>query len=209
MELEDLERVPLFPLPNVVLLPAGVIPLHVFEARYCNLVEEALESNQILALPQLAPGWEPHYHSEPPIYPVFGLGRIIKHEQVDGDRFNILVEGLARVRLLEESLTHGGYRKAVVSLLEDQLGSDQDTDKAIRGVKLVLGQLVTLHPNLRQLSTLLDIQIDPITLADTLAHALMSEPEARQAYIECNSTLSRIQLTQSVVERLLVEIMSE
>jgi len=209
MDIEDLERVPLFPLPNVVLLPAGVIPLHVFEARYCNLVEEILESNHILALPQLAPGWEPHYHGEPPIYPVFGLGRVLKHEKIDGDRFNILVEGLARVRLLEEELTLGGFRTAVVSLLEDQLGPETDMDQAVRKVKLTLGQLVTLHPNLRQLSTLLEIKIDAITLSDTLAHALMSEPKDRQEYIECDNALARILLTHRVLERLLVEIMSE
>jgi Lon protease-like protein len=209
MESQDLSAIPLFPLPNVVLMPAGVLPLHVFEARYCKLVEDVLAGNHMLAIPQLAPGWEPFYHGEPQVHTVFGLGRILEHEVLDGDRYNILVEGIARVQLLEETLTFDGYRSAVVSLLVDEMGDAPSTEKAIRKVKLALGQLVSLHPQVRQLSTLLDIRIAPLALADTVVHALMINPQDRQSYIECDKALERIHRAQATVERVLTEIMSQ
>jgi len=209
MDSQDLNAVPLFPLPSVVLLPAGVLPLHVFEARYCKLVEDALAGNQLIGIPQLAPGWEPLYHAEPPIHTVFGLGRILNHEVLDGDRYNILVEGLARVRLVEEHLTYDGYRQAKVELLNNKNGENVEIDRATRKVKLALGQLVGLHPKMRTLSPLLEIRIEPLALADTLVHALMVEPDDRQAYIECDDVIERIHLAQRTVESVLTEIMSQ
>ena len=209
MQPEDLGAVPLFPLPNVVLLPAGVIPLHVFESRYCSLVEHALGSNQLLALPQLAPGWEAEYHAEPAIHQIFGLGRIVEHERLDGDRFNILVEGLARVRLLTESLHTEGFREARVTLVKDLEGDAERLEKATIQTKIALAQLISLAPQMRQLGALLDLKIDPGSFTDTLAHALMGEPKERQHYIETDRVSDRMVLTQQTLENVLVEIMTQ
>ena len=208
MQSEHLGAVPLFPLPNVVLLPAGVIPLHVFESRYCALVEEVLRSNQLIGLPQLAPGWEPQYHAEPTIYPVFGLGRIVEHESLDDGRYNILVEGIGRVRLLKESLHPQGFRQAEVSLIEDETGDPIQLEKAHKQSKITLGQLISLSPKMRQLGALLELNLDAADFADTLAHALMSQPADRQNYIETSRLSDRMRLTQQTLETVLTEIMS-
>ena len=208
MQPQDLGAIPLFPLPNVVLLPAGVIPLHVFESRYCALVEEVLAGNQLLGLPQLAPGWEPHYHADPAIYPTFGLGRILEHETLGGGRFNILVEGIARVRVLQEGLHPKGFREAKVSLINDTPGDGAVLSRASRQTKLALGQLISLSPQLRELSTLMELDLDPASFCDTLAHALMTDPNDRQTYIETDAVSERMRLTQKALESVLAEFMT-
>ena len=208
MQPENLGAIPLFPLPNVVLLPAGVIPLHVFESRYCALVEEVLAGNQLLGLPQLAPGWEPKYHADPDIYPIFGLGRILQHETLEDGRFNILVEGIARVRVLEEGIHPKGFREAKVSLVSDTPGDQTALSKASQKTKLALGQLISLSPQLRELSALIELDLDAANFSDTLAHALMTDPSERQAYIETDAVSDRMRLTQRAIESVLAEFMS-
>jgi Lon protease-like protein len=86
--------VPLFPLPNVLLYPGAVLPLHVFEPRYVELVEDmnAAGLDQI-ALALLQPGWKDLYFEEPPFYEIGGLGRLISTQPAQDGRYNILLEG--------------------------------------------------------------------------------------------------------------------
>src|SRR5579864_282631 len=63
----DLSAVPLFPLPNVVLFPRAVLPLHVFEERYKEMTADALRGNRQIAMALLGAGWETNYHGKPPI----------------------------------------------------------------------------------------------------------------------------------------------
>ena len=66
----------LFPLPNLVLFPHVAQPLHIFEARYRQMMADALEDDRRLAMALLRPGWEEDYHLRPPIHPVVCLGRV-------------------------------------------------------------------------------------------------------------------------------------
>ena len=72
----------LFPLPNLVLFPHVVQPLHIFEPRYCEMLEEALASDGLIAMVLLEPGWERDYEGRPAIAPVACLGKILSHEQL-------------------------------------------------------------------------------------------------------------------------------
>ena len=66
----------LFPLPNLVLFPSVIQPLHIFEPRYRQLMEDALKDDRLIGMALLRPGYEEDYHNNPPIYPVICLGRI-------------------------------------------------------------------------------------------------------------------------------------
>jgi Lon protease-like protein len=59
----------LFPLPNVVLYPHVMQPLHIFEERYREMLEDALAGDKLIAMAMLEPGWEADYDSRPPISP--------------------------------------------------------------------------------------------------------------------------------------------
>src|SRR3954465_8007381 len=85
----------LFPLPNLVLFPSVVQPLHVFEPRYRQLMVDALAEDRLIAMALLQPGWEDDYHKRPPIYPGVCIGRIFKEEKLEDGRFNLLLQGAA------------------------------------------------------------------------------------------------------------------
>lgn len=111
-------RLPLFPLPDVVLFPHALLPLHVFESRYRTMTAEALEGERLIGMALLRPGWEPHYQGNPPIHDVVGIGRIVDGTRLADGRYNLLLLGVARARVLEE-VRQEPYRMARAELLRD------------------------------------------------------------------------------------------
>ena len=99
-----------FPLPSVVLFPGAAVPLHIFEPRYRQLLRDCLASDQVLALAQLAPGWEADYAGRPPMKPVACAGVVGWSERLDEGRYNIIIQGVVRIRILEEHEPREPYR---------------------------------------------------------------------------------------------------
>lgn len=91
--------VPVFPLPNVVLFPFGVLPLHVFELRYRTMVRDVLSSHRRIALVLIEPGWEREYRGTPPFRPLGCVARIERVEWRVNDCYDLVVVGEARARL--------------------------------------------------------------------------------------------------------------
>ncbi len=121
-EREILDALPIFPLPNVVLLPGMVLPLNVFEPRYLAMVDHVLRGGMHIGVPLLR-GLEPGLGSleeDPPIEAVFGVGKLVAHHRLaDGRRF-IRLEGLGRVRVVEERpVTEAGFRRVTVEALPE------------------------------------------------------------------------------------------
>ena len=115
--------VPLFPLPNVVLFPDVPLPLHVFEPRYRALVTDALGSHRTIGMTLLKPGYRSDYHGRPPVYPLGCVGTIVDDERFEDGRFNIVLHGRERFRIVEE---HEGapYRRALVETLAEASGDE-------------------------------------------------------------------------------------
>jgi Lon protease-like protein len=112
-------RVRLFPLPNLVLFPHVLQPLHIFEARYKEMLEEAIEDDWLIALALLAPGWEADYEGRPALMPVACLGRVATYHRMDDGRYNLLLVGLKRVGIVRELPTTKSFRQAEVEIFED------------------------------------------------------------------------------------------
>src|SRR5437588_12933760 len=87
----------LFPLPNLVLFPALVQGLHIFEPRYRQMTADALDGDRLIVLALLRPGWEADYAGQPRIFPVACLGRIITEQRLVDGRFNLILRGLRRM----------------------------------------------------------------------------------------------------------------
>ncbi|MBX7075091.1 MAG: LON peptidase substrate-binding domain-containing protein [Pirellulales bacterium] len=113
-------KVRLFPLPNLVLFPHVLQPLHVFEPRYRELMTDALADDRLIALAVLAPGWQADYEGRPPVHPVGCLGRVMTSAKLDDGRFNLLLAGVRRFRLVQEQPSDKLYREARVELIEDE-----------------------------------------------------------------------------------------
>ncbi|MGC4094983.1 MAG: LON peptidase substrate-binding domain-containing protein, partial [Polyangiaceae bacterium] len=123
----DLQAVPVFPLPHVVLLPGALLPLHVFESRYRQMTRDALAGRRLLAIARLQPGFEADYHGRPPIYPVCGVGEIVRHELRKDGCYDILVAGLVRANVSEELPPTRDYRLVRAQVLRDGPARDPRT----------------------------------------------------------------------------------
>ena len=110
----------LFPLPNLVLFPHVMQPLHIFEPRYRDLLEDALAGDRLVAMAVLVPGWEKTYEGRPALCSMACLGRITTHVCLVDGTYNVLLLGLQRVRLVREMQPVHRFREAQVELCADQ-----------------------------------------------------------------------------------------
>jgi Lon protease-like protein len=175
----------LFPLPNLVLFPAVVQPLHLFEPRYRQMMADALADDRLMALALLRPGWEEDYHNKPPLHPVVCLGKIFNEERFPDGRYNLLLHGLSRARIVEELPTDKLYRSARIELLKDT-ASPPAVEQALRQE---LGQqmctwFAAQQTALAQLRNLLESNLPLGTLCDIFAFALPIEIEFKQTLLE-------------------------
>jgi len=104
---------PLFPLPNIVFFPETRLPLHVFEPRYRQMVKDVLEGDQRFGIVLLRPGWEADYFDAPPVFDCGTLGTIEQAVPLEDGRYNIVVRGDVRFRILDE-VSRVPYRTARV-----------------------------------------------------------------------------------------------
>src|SRR5207249_2490730 len=102
----------LFPLPNLVLFPHVVQPLHVFEDRYRQMTADALAGDRLIAPVLLRPGWEDQYDARPAVHAVACLGRVVAEQLLADGRYNLLLRGLGRVRIIDELDDGKLYRTA-------------------------------------------------------------------------------------------------
>ncbi len=116
-------EVRLFPLPNLVQFPWALQPLHIFEPRYRQMTADALTGDQRITMVLLRDGWENDYLGSPPVHDVACLGRILAHQRLADGRYDLMLFGLRRVRILEELASQKLYRTARVELLDDQTPS--------------------------------------------------------------------------------------
>ena len=108
---------PIFPLTREVLFPHARLPLYIFEPRYVSLINDCLHGDQRLAIAlvrsrRAAPGASN-------LHRFLGVGRIIDHTRLPDGKYNVLVEGVERARLIEE-IPHDPYRAARLMPLGDR-----------------------------------------------------------------------------------------
>ena len=108
-----------FPLPSAVLFPASALPLHIFEERYRQMVDDALQTDQVIAIAALQPGWEAGYYERPTLESICCAGVLSWHEALEDGRFNIVLHGAVRMRVLTELPTTHLYREVRAEPLLD------------------------------------------------------------------------------------------
>jgi uncharacterized protein len=185
--LEDFSgRARLFPLPNLVLFPHVMQPLHIFEPRYRALLEDAINDDGLIAMAVLAPGWEKDYEGRPKIHPMTCLGRITTHVRLADGTYNVLLLGLQRARLINEAPPVRAYREADVALCKDQYPIALAERPLILRERLreaLLNVLPTLPEAQEQLDQLLGNDVPLGVLADVVAYMLDLEVGCKQALL--------------------------
>jgi Lon protease-like protein len=180
--------IPIFPLPNAVLFPNVFMPLHIFEARYRTMVSEALADDRIIGMVLLKPGYEADYEGRPPVFPIGCAGLITHSEPLPDGRFNIVLRGIEKFRVTDESSTKP-YRLAHVDPIPEPV---PEPDR------------VVLRRQRQRLEALLAAAIErsgseprfPPAVADedlvnALAQYLALDPLERQALLERDGVLDR------------------
>jgi Lon protease-like protein len=113
---------PLFPLPDSVLLPHAVQPLHIFEPRYRRMIEDCMKSGrkQIAMATFKGSDWKLDYEGKPPLRPAVCIGLIVHHDELSDGRHNILLHGVCRARISKIIEPNGDhpYRLARLTPLE-------------------------------------------------------------------------------------------
>ncbi len=205
--LEDvaLDRLPIFPLPGVVLFPEAVLPLHVFEPRYRELVAWALAGHRALAVPMLRPGYESDYDGRPPVFEVMGAGRIVAEERLPDGRWNLLVRGTDRVRLTHEWPPDERFRVIRAERLPTLDGDERGVETHARRLRAVVDRVGEATPRAREpLARLLTLLKTPAELADVVAAHLVADADARQRILEELDLAVRLKLVTDAVATLLL-----
>ena len=203
-----LERLKVFPLPKGVLLPGSALPLHVFEPRYRELVEEALAGDKVLAVAMLAPGWETDYEGRPAMRPIAGAGVIDQAEKLEDGRFNVLVRGVARVRFTSEHASDRPFREVVATLADERPVRDGQQVDLVRRAVLQLSE--ALQRDLAQALAVAASRVsDPGLLCDLVAAAVLDEPEDLQAILETLDVQARVRRLLGEIGAMLLAVQPE
>lgn len=161
--------VPVFPLPDLVFFPKTVIPLHIFEERYRLMTREALEGERRIALVLLRQGWESAYRGSPPVHEVACLGKIESHEELEEGKYNIVLSGVARVRLVRE-VRSIPYRLAEAELIRELVYDDEGVDVIRRQNQL--GGLFTRYTELSTKGKYRAVELVPQLGFETLVNVV-------------------------------------
>ena len=180
--------IPVFPLPNVVLFPQVFLPLHIFEPRYRDMVADALEGDRLIGMVLLRPGWERDYEGRPPVYPIGCAGLITNYERLPDGRYNIVLRGIEKFRIVEETRERT-YRVARIEGLHEPL-VDADRDE-IRAARRRLEALLVPQPQGRGTETKVPPAMADEDLVNALAQYMEFEPLEKQALLERDGLLAR------------------
>jgi uncharacterized protein len=149
------------------------------------MVEDALESHRTIGIVLLKPGYEHDYQGRPPIYSLGCSGAIVEDERFDDGRYNILLLGQSRFRVLEEQAGEP-YRLAAVEALPDPVGDDVSLDPLRDRVLAALGQLTDGSAVVQ-----LKGDVPSAVLVNGLAQGLDLPPVEKLSLLGCDTLVER------------------
>jgi len=172
---------PMFPLPDFFLFPSAVVPLHIFEERYRQMVNDLLDTAGRLVIVSIPKRLTGHGVDAPPVFPYGGLAEIIHHERFEDGRFLILLMGLCRVRI-EEVPQNKLYRAVRVELVES-IACDEDEARRLRPLlEAAISDRTMQKMELSRklpIDTLADILLQSLKLAPAQLEEVFAEQDER------------------------------
>jgi Lon protease-like protein len=193
--------IPVFPLPNVVLFPNVFLPLHIFEPRYRQMVDDALNGDRIIGMVLLRPGWQEAYEGRPAVYPIGCAGVITHAERLADGRFNIVLRGMEKFRIVSED-DDRAYRVASVEAVTEPTAESVRAE--MRGERRRLESLLVPHAESQPPESKVPSAMPDEDLVNALAQYLEFEPVEKQALLERDGTLDRC---RSLIELLEMKVL--
>ena len=213
-------RVPVFPLPRIVLFPQMVLPLHIFEPRYLELLQDCLAGDRRFAIVQPLTGEPAHAGQEslaargvgaaPPVHSIGAIGEIVAAQELPDARWNILLQGQERVELVEElTESPSAYRVFHAQQLPDYpLPEENEIDTLTRRLRDIVVQLGSGDETLTEVCDFILVGGRNLELLGHLLCAhLVAHSDERQQLLEERSLIKRSeQLCSLLTQRLLLQL---
>lgn len=189
-------RVPIFPLAGAILFPRTQLPLHIFEARYREMIRDVIDGAGRIAMIQPQQSDDSH---DTPLYEVGCVGDVVGVEELEDGRFNIVLLGTDRFRLVEEVDLGAAYRCADV---EVDIFDDSDPPA------LALMQRASVEQEARRLGDALGLavdwaavsRLDDETLVNAIAQVAPFDVGAKQALLEARTLDERTSLLVQLMQ---------
>ena len=195
--------IPLFPLPTTVFYPNTSLPLHIFELRYRDMVADALKGDGEIGMILLKSGWENDYQGTPEIMTIGCVGRIERHSQLPEGKYNILLSGLRRFRILNE-IEGKLYRQARVELLDEINDQDLIADTLSIKQRLIknMGQYLKNIPNGEEVEQSLNLEscVKLAELVDRIVYHFDLPASKMQEFLEEQDVQKRAASLHSLIE---------
>lgn len=192
--------IPIFPLATTIFYPNTYLPLHIFEPRYKQMVAETLKESGLIGMVIFKPGWEEHYFESPEIVSIGCVGKVEGAIRLEDGKYNIMLLGLNRFRIIRE-ISGKPYRRAEVEFLEEK------NDKLL---KIPLEQHHPLVARFQKYLELLPkdsnqyLDLDRCEtlghVADQIAYELGMSVDQKQTFLEEQDVLQRIHIIQSLLD---------
>lgn len=204
---EHPEILPVFPLTGALLLPGGRLPLHVFEQRYRNMVEDSLEGDRTIGIIQPCDAMPEAYEEEdapaeadpPELYEVGCAGLIERWEPLPDGRFIVLLQGLCRFRVGRELPLLRGYRRVAAnyqSFTADAVDAvaKVDPDELMKALAS-FAQVHQVSLELKRLG-----ELSGLALLNSVAMALPFPPAEKQALLEASDVVQRHEMLLALLD---------
>jgi len=183
---------PLFPLPRCVLLPHATIPLHIFEERYKQMVNDVLDSHGIIAMAFFDRTAGDHSGGVcPPLRTHVCVGYVVRHDRLPSGRYNLLLQGVCRAAIRRE-VSQTPYRTALLEPVGPHAPIEADLSSHREALERLLGD-----PLLKQLASVsaihnwLSDEIPTPALIDLAIMTICSNVEQRYAMLAESNAINR------------------
>jgi len=203
MEIVVPEEVPVMTLPNLVFFPQALLPLHIFEPRYRQMLREVLASTRLFAVAGIDPGRvaDDTEAFEPP-HRVATVGIVRACQKNENGTSNLLIQGLCRVEFLGV-VSEQPYRRMRIRTLASQPGNDPGDNDRLR---TELTKLIALKRKFgatvpKEMADFLRTVKDPETFVDLAAFSLCDDSGVKQQVLEALDVRRRLQLFTAHLRR--------
>ena len=191
-------RIPVFPLPNVVLFPKTYLPLHIFEPRYRTMVADAALSGQCIGMVLLKEGWETDYYGHPPVFSMGCVGRLASVQPLADGRSNILLQGLERFAI-ECEWYDKAYREATIAVTVR--GTEMSLDPAVRRrLFTTLESYLQSRDDVPTWQELFREEVSDEIFVNTLSTYLECTPLEKQFLLEADSLHQQARRLSDLIE---------
>lgn len=193
--------IPIFPLSNVVFFPNTLLPLHIFEDRYCRMVSESLDQERRIGMVLVKPGGDSGKPLIPDHYSIGSLGVISDYKELEDGEFDIMLSGVCRFRILS-LVTVSPYITARVSIIDEDFEQEYEDEEALQELLTCYRQLTKETGVDENLLRFLEDGDFP-TVVNALCSSLPIAAQDKQSLLELDSIRNRAEEMLSIMGVLL------